>query len=58
VQVEVIENGAVLTGGGAAVKTVVDAMRRVTRLAFRIPEEPQHAVIRGLARLGLGARVA
>ena len=57
VQVEIIECGAVLTGGGAAIEEVVDALRRATRLTFRVPADPHQAVIRGLAELGLGARV-
>jgi rod shape-determining protein MreB len=58
VQVEVIESGLVLTGGGAARPEVVDAMQAVTHLTVRVPEEPAHAVIRGLARLTFGAELA
>jgi rod shape-determining protein MreB len=55
-QVEVIENGLVLTGGGAAIPEVVDAMQAETRLSVRAAPDPAQAVIRGLARLALGAR--
>ena len=54
-QVEVIENGLVLTGGGAAVPQVVAAMEAQTRLTVRAAPDPAQAVIRGLARLALGA---
>lgn len=51
VQVEVVEGGLVLTGGGAGVPPVVEAMAAVTRLEVRVPADPAQAVIRGLARL-------
>jgi rod shape-determining protein MreB len=54
VQVEVIESGLVLTGGGALVPAVVEALEAVTHLTVRVPDEPAHAVIRGLARLAFG----
>jgi rod shape-determining protein MreB len=56
-QVEIIENGLVLTGGGAAMPELVTAIESTTRLSVRPAPDPSRAVIRGLARLALGVRV-
>jgi actin-like ATPase involved in cell morphogenesis len=58
VQVEVIENGVMLTGGGGERADVVSAMEERTRLKVRVAERPGQAVIRGLARLASGLRAA
>ncbi len=51
VQVETIESGLVLTGGGAAIPAIVEAMAAATRLTVRVAADPTQAVIRGLAQL-------
>jgi actin-like ATPase involved in cell morphogenesis len=55
-QVEVIENGLVLAGGGAESPELVRAVIAAARLEVRVAAEPGRAVIRGLARLALGLR--
>ena len=57
-QVEIIENGLVLTGGGAALPEVVKAIEAETHLGVRTTADPAQAVIRGLARLALGVTLA
>ena len=57
-QVETIENGLVLTGGGAAIPEVVQAIEVETHLGVRTAPDPAQAVIRGLARLALGVTLA
>ena len=53
---EIIPKGLVLTGGGAAIGEVVEALADATHLAVRTAADPAQAVIRGLARLALGLR--
>lgn len=53
-QVEVIEGGLLVTGGGALREGLLEAVGRTCRLPVRCPREPRQAVIRGLAAF-LGA---
>ncbi len=46
---DVCQNGILLTGGGAAVPGLRDAIAEQTGLAARLAERPDHAVIRGLS---------
>ena len=58
VQVEVMESGLVVTGGGAQSAELISALKDATRLTLRVAETPGQAVIRGLARLKRSVRAA
>jgi rod shape-determining protein MreB len=49
VQVETLETGVVVTGGGALAQPVTAAIAARTRLPLTVSREPRHAVVHGLS---------
>ena len=48
---QAIESGICLTGGGATLRSLVEAIARRTRIDVRVPPRPTHAVIAGAGRM-------
>jgi hypothetical protein len=53
-QVETIESGVLLSGGGALIAPLVAALRQALGLDLRVGPRPDQAVLRGLALLAEG----
>jgi actin-like ATPase involved in cell morphogenesis len=51
VQVETLETGVTITGGGALAQPVMTAIAAVTRLPLTASADPRHAVVHGLSAL-------
>lgn len=48
---DVVDNGAVLTGGGSRLDGLADALRDATGLAIVVAEDPEDATVRGAGRV-------